>query len=171
MVALICELPLGIDALDVLLHAINLIILVAVLGLLVYKPVRKFMQKRSDDIAANIQKGEDMMREANELRGEYEQKLQSAQDQANAILAENDAKCELERQKVIEMAQKTADDIIAEAKERAEKETADARAEVREEVVGVAFGIASEILAHEISEEDNQKLIDACLAEWEKQHE
>ena len=171
MLTLLGELPLGIEGTDILLHAANLLILVVVLGLLVYKPVRKFMKDRQDSISSQIAEGERKNREAEQMRDEYRRKLDGAIKEAGDILAENNAKGESERAKIIAMAQKTADEIIAEAKERAEKEALDAVAEVRKEVVGIAFDIASDLLEREISEEDNQKLIDACMAEWEKKHE
>ena len=43
--------PLNIDFQQILLHMLNFVILFAGLGLLLYTPVRRFLNKRHDDIA------------------------------------------------------------------------------------------------------------------------
>ena len=170
MTILFCELPLGLDGLGMLMHVVNLLVLVAVLGVLVYKPVRKFMKNRQDAISGQIAENEAKSREIDAMREEYESKLADIHDQSIAALAESNAKGEEEKAKIIEAARLQADAILSEARERAERETADAIQEVKSDVVDMAFDIASGILEHELTEEDNQRLIDDCIAEWEKRN-
>ena len=68
MTILFCELPLGLDGIGILMHVVNLLILVAVLGVLVYKPVQKFMKNRQDAISGKIAENEAKSRERDAIR-------------------------------------------------------------------------------------------------------
>ena len=170
MTVLFCELPLGLDGIGILMHVVNLLILVAVLGVLVYKPVQKFMKNRQDAISGQIAENEAKSHEIDAMREEYEARLADIHDQSIAALAESNAKGEQEKAKIIEAARLQADAIVAEARERAERESADAIQEVKSDVVDMAYDIAAGIIEHELTEEDNQRLIDDCLAEWERRN-
>ena len=70
--------PLNIDWQQILLHLLNFVILFAGLWLLLYKPVRKFMNSRREHYEKMDADAEKKSAEAEEKRAEYEKKLAGA---------------------------------------------------------------------------------------------
>ena len=116
------NLPLNIDWQQILLHLFNFVLLFAILYFLLYKPVKDFMEKRTqyykkidDDAKANLQ-------DAEKAKEEYLKKLSCAEEE---ISAKNEkARKELEESNArrIKQAEKEAEKIIMDAHETLEKE-------------------------------------------------
>ena len=132
---------LGLDLTDFLLHLLNFLILVGGIGLLVYKPVIRFVHARREEVEKQENEHNAKMQEAESTKAKY-----------TALIG-------------------TAEQEIAEKKKEMEKQTAVAAEKtltsMKGEVAEVAVLIASEILKKEISKEENDQLIDNCLKEWE----
>ena len=133
--------PLNIDFQQILLHLLNFAILFTGLYILLYKPVKDFMQKRHDHYSDMDNRTRADLEEAEKAKKEYEEKLSAAdaeiQDKKNKFEAElgdlrkeriadaekeagkiiEDARgiAEREKKRIIENADKEAKEIIAEA--------------------------------------------------------
>lgn len=116
------NLPLNIDWQQILLHMFNLIILGFGLYLLLYKPVKAFMDKREAyykdlDDSAN-KKNED----ANKLLKEYQDKLVKAdeeiKDKKNIAMKELDDKVNSELNKAKEDAKRIVEDAKAQGQKK-----------------------------------------------------
>ncbi len=164
---LLNELPLGIDGLKILLHLANLLVLVIVLSLLVYKPVKKFMENRRNAIEGQLAENEKNRTEVEALREEYNGKLTAAQREAEEIAAKKLKESEQAGAKIIAAAQSEAEALLLAGKQKAEREKAEAIDQLKNEVADIAVDMASGILEREISKADNDKLIEDCLKEWE----
>ena len=107
--------PLNIDWQQILLHLLNFVILFAGLWLLLYKPVRKFMQKRREEYENKDAETERKKSEAEQLRAQYEQKLADADAEIEAKRL--DAKKEMDAYAALRKnaAQEEADAIVKEA--------------------------------------------------------
>ena len=64
-----------------------------------------------------------------------------------------------------------AEKILQEAEEEAKNEKVKAITAMKGEVAEVAVMIASGILDKEITPEENAKIIDDCLKEWDESHD
>ena len=111
---------LGLDLKDFLLHLFNFLLLVTIVGLLVYKPVIRFVRARKEGI---------------------------------------------------EKQEKEHNEKMEEAEEEAKNEKVKAITAMKGEVAEVAVMIASGILDKEITPEENAKIIDDCLKEWDESHD
>ena len=116
------NLPLNIDWQQILLHMFNLIILGFGLYLLLYKPVKAFMDKREAyykdlDDSAN-KKNED----AEKLLKEYQDKLAKAdeeiKDKKNIVMKELDEKVNSELNKAKEDAKRIVEDAKAQGQKK-----------------------------------------------------
>ena len=116
------NLPLNIDWQQILLHMFNLIILGFGLYLLLYKPVKAFMDKREAyykdlDDSAN-KKNED----ADKLLKEYQDKLAKAdeeiKDKKNIVMKELDDKVNSELNKAKEDAKRIVEDAKAQGQKK-----------------------------------------------------
>jgi len=124
-------------------EVINFGIIVLVLYKVLYRPVRRIMQERQDAIAAKIEKARKGHEEADALKAEYHQKLQTAE-------ADGAAK----RDELVEKGREKAEKIVQEARDDAKKLRASTEAslarqrersaqELRQKVVDAAAAIAS----------------------------
>lgn len=160
---------LGLGWEKMLLYLANFAILFVGLTFLLFKPVKKFMAKRQEEIKSEYDAVENSKKEAEELKVKYEQEanLAIAEAKAKAERVQKDAEATLLRgNEIVEEAKKEADRIIREADSQAKEEKNQMLKEARDEVIDMAVGIAENILGREISKEDNEKIIGECMDEW-----
>ena len=114
--------PLNINWQQILLHLLNLVILAVGLYLILYKPVKKFMQKREDAYKEREEKTQAALDDAQAKQEEYSLRLAKV-DEESAQKREEAAKemAAVREQKLAE-AGKQAEDIVDAARERAKKE-------------------------------------------------
>ena len=77
--------PLNIDWQQILLHLLNFAILFFVLYLVLYKPVKNFMDKRKAGYEEMDEKAKTNLAESEKVKAEYEAKLAEAESEAEGI--------------------------------------------------------------------------------------
>lgn len=131
--------PLNIDWQQILLHLFNFIILFAILYFLLYKPVKQFMDKRTEYYKNLDEEAKQRIADAEKSKEEYAKRLATV-DSEIAEIKERERK-ELDEAKDIRIkrAQEEADKIVRDAREDMEQERArmikDAQAEISDCVV------------------------------------
>ncbi|HBE10767.1 MAG TPA: hypothetical protein DCY81_09600 [Lachnospiraceae bacterium] len=114
--------PLNIDIQQILLHLLNFAILFTGLYVILYKPVKEFMEKRQEHFKEMEEKAEAAKSDAEKLKKQYEDKLAAS----DAEISEKKSKAEAElgaiRKDRLEKAEADADKIIRDAKDTAERE-------------------------------------------------
>lgn len=139
---------------------INFLILVAILTKVAYKPLMKALADRQAKIEDSLATAEQEKQAAEKLKQEYLAQLTEARVQAQAIV-----------DKAAKLAEQTKDEILKEAREesaRLLKATQDeiarererAVAELKGEVVTLAVAAASKIIAQNMNEAANTKIVD-----------
>lgn len=151
------------DGWTFLAQVCNLMIQLVIFKKLLLNPVKKVIAERKAKADSQIADAEKLRTEAEAMKAEYEQNLQSARTEANQIVA---------------AAQKTAaarsEELLGEAraqaaalKQKAEADIAQERKkavnEVKDEIGGMAMEIASKVVEREIKETDHQDLIDEFI--------
>ena len=76
------KLPLNIDWQQILLHALNLVILVGGLYALLFKPVKKFMDQRAENYQKMKADAEDAKAQAESLKAELSERMKQADAEA-----------------------------------------------------------------------------------------
>ncbi|HIZ43729.1 MAG TPA: ATP synthase F0 subunit B [Firmicutes bacterium] len=134
------NIPLNIDWQQILLHLFNFMILAGGLYLLLYKPVKKFMDQRTADYQQMQDEAEQKLASARELEASYEEKMKEA-----------DAEILRKKTQAAKDAEESADAHLKAAREQAEKVLADAKESARKEQEKILFetqtkiaGLASE---------------------------
>jgi len=154
--------------LDLLVHIINIVVLYVLLRLILFKPVSKFLAARTDRITNQLNEAQSQLAEADSLKREYKQQLETATEQGHDIIRESQIKASEEAKKIILDAQAQAERILSEAQERTEKEKIQALEQMRGEVAQIATDIAERILKREVTAEDNKVLAEAFFEEMRK---
>lgn len=159
---------LGLDWKSLLFYLGNFVILMTVLILLLYKPVKKMLKEKREALQRTAEENEKLKAESEEQKAEYNKQLEELKVENAKISAE-----------IAESAQKRAEEIVAEAQKRAlaiedaakndllyQKEQL--KNEYRDSVNRLAVVIAQKMLEREITEKDNDELIEQVLSDWEK---
>ena len=162
------NIPLNIDWQQILLHLFNFSILVGGLYLLLFKPVKNFMDKR----AKHYQDMETAAAEREKATAEMEAAMQQRQAALDAELDEKRAaaarEAEAYAQQQRDAAREQADKIVAAARENAENDRKKIVAEANREAVSIAEDAMEKLLAAQTA-----RAYDSFVnaAEGEERHE
>ncbi len=160
---------LGLGWEKILLYLANFAVLFVGLTFLLYKPIKKFMAKRTQEIAEEVAAGDKIKAEAEEIRKQGEETARLAEEEAKKKIFETEQEKEnalAEKENIISSAKAEAEKIVSDAKKSAKEEKRRVVLDAKNDVAGLALDIAKEILSREIVEKDNEKLIDDCIKEW-----
>lgn len=159
---------LGIDWKDILLHMGNLFVLLLIVYFGLYKKIKSYMNRRSDEYRAAEDDIAARKGEAEKAKAEYDALIGRANGEIARINEEASVVAEMQAKAVLEEAKKTAKLIIDRAENDMRFEKAKMKAEFKNEVADVAVDIAKKILAREINGEDTERVIDESLSAWMK---
>ncbi len=151
------------NPLSILLHTVNALILFVALYFLLYKPVKKFLDKRNAGIAQTLSDADKSLSDA---KAEYDlahEKNNSAQTEANALLKDSAKQAKGRAEVIIADANEQAKLIIDAAKKEAETIFESAREAMADEAAALSVEIASKILSREISLDEHRQMIDEFL--------
>ena len=149
------------------IQLINVCILAVALRFLLYKPVRRFMQRRTREIMNQMSTAEERQIEADGLKALYEQKLLDLEHERYEILDSAKAQAETMSEKMID---ETKDEIAAMrslAKADITKEHERIEEEMKQYIIDVASLMAGKFVAHSIDEYTQNKLFEESLSELE----
>jgi F-type H+-transporting ATPase subunit b len=140
------NIPLNIDWQQILLHLFNFAILAGGLYILLYKPIKAFMDKRTDyykdlDDSANAK-----LKEAEEVKASYDAKLAGADAEISEKRKESLAKTQAEADIKIAEARTQADKILKDAKVNIEREHDKMLEESKKEVANLAVEATKKLL-------------------------
>lgn len=116
------NIPLNIDYQQIFLHLLNFTLLFAIMYFLLYKPVKNFMDKRQAHYEEMDRKAVTDLKEAEEKKTEYINKLEATEKEINEMRATAHKKIAEENERNIRLAKQEAEKILCDAREAAEAE-------------------------------------------------
>ena len=114
--------PLNINFQQILLHMFNFVILAFGLYMLLYKPVVAFMKKREDHFADLEKQAQEAKSQAEATLAEYNAKLAGADEEIRQKNAAAAQEADRQRQERMQRAQADADKLLKNARGAAEQE-------------------------------------------------
>ena len=135
------SIPLNIDWQQILLHLLNFAILAGGLYLLLYRPVKQFMEQREAYYQDIHQEAEQVKAQAAQMKAEYQARL----SEADADIARKRTAVEQLRVQQVSDAKQEAEQILAKAQESARQERTEMMAKASKELVDVAVATAEKI--------------------------
>lgn len=148
---------------DILFHVINVVILFIAIRLLLYKPIRKFMQARADRVEAELVDAEQKQQAAATRQNQLDADAQQAKIEAAQAIASGVQQGQKTGEEVIARARQQADVIVVQAREEARQIQLETKETVRAQAVNMAVEIAGKLLEREVNPEDHQKIIEQFL--------
>jgi F-type H+-transporting ATPase subunit b len=156
---------ISINIWQILISLCNLVILFLILKRFLYKPVQRILQARQDELDARYQQADDMNAAAKENQAKWEAKMDAAKSDAAKILETANQQAGHRSDELIAEAKQKADTIVRDAKAQAALEQKKAEAGIKKEIIDVSTVLTEKLLEREITPDDHRAVIDSVLSE------
>ena len=147
-----------------------LVVLIIVFIIFGYKPVKKILKKRQDHIEENIKEAEKSKAiwQENELKSK--ETVLASERTAADIVAEAKLDAQKERAVILENTQLEVNRMKKDAENDIARMESEAQEQIRKEIVSVALDASSELLGREVSSKDNARLLEEFVEEVKKKN-
>jgi F-type H+-transporting ATPase subunit b len=148
-------------------HAVNLALL---LGLLVYflrTPIRGFFATRRRDIEQNLERAQQVLREAEERLAEWKGRLARLDAEIQEIRRLAQERAEVERRQILADAEAAAARVRRDGAAAVAQEERRARETLRKEAADLAIELAGELLRQQVTDSDRTRLAEEFIARME----
>ena len=154
----------GVNVWTMLFAWCNLLILYLFLKKLLFKPLKNMIDSRQKEIDDMYTDAETSRKEAQGLRSEYEEKLSKASEESEEMLKNATRRARLKEEEILKEADEKAKSVLERAEKQIELEKARAINDIKDEVSGMAIGIAAAVIERDVSESEHKELIDSFIA-------
>lgn len=148
---------------DFIYRTVNFLVMAGIIYYFVAKHFKKAMAGRRDKIQADLQEARAARAEAEAKYQEATLKLQKAADEMENIRLSIQQEGELERDKIIANARKSAEKIRADAEKMAARDIERAREGLRREASHLAIVLAGELIRKNVTTEDQERFVSEYL--------
>ncbi|MDR2615802.1 MAG: ATP synthase F0 subunit B [Oscillospiraceae bacterium] len=145
----------GLQPVDVLIHAVSVVVLFILLRLILWRPVAKYLAARAERVKAELDDADRIKAEAEAMKAEYESGIGDLEERGREILRDSQIRAGEQAREITDGAKAQAEKIIADARERIDAERQAAVVAARQEIAQLATEMASRILRREVSLGDN----------------
>ena len=125
---------------------VNVLVLFVALRHFLIKPVMGVIEQRNEMIRKQFDAAQKTQDEANKMKTDYEQQLDTAKEQAADIIATARVRSEKEHSKAIADTEAERVKMLAQAREDIEKEQANAKKELQSQIMDIAMLAAKKII-------------------------
>jgi F-type H+-transporting ATPase subunit b len=150
---------------DIIFQLLMFIILLALLKKYAWGPLMGIMKQREEHIANEIEAAEKSRVEANKFLEETRQELKKAREDAQALIENAKKQGERQKEEIIAAARQEAERLKESAIAEINQQKEQAMAALRDQVASLSVLIASKVIEKELSEQDQEKLIQDFIKE------
>jgi F-type H+-transporting ATPase subunit b len=148
-----------------LLGFVNLAIFLFILNRFAWPLVKNYLQERRDAVVKELEAARQAKASADELRAEFEARMQTLESEAERTREELLSIARLEAQRLLDQAQRAAERIRKDARLIADQEVAQARRQLQQETADLIADRATALLQREITPQDQQRLVQEFVTE------
>lgn len=143
---------------DILLHILNTVILFIAIRFLVYKPVRKFLNARTERVENDLSQAAEKREQATALLHDAEAEKKAMDASFAAMQSESAMRAQQTGEQLIADAKAQAQQIVDKAHEDAASIKAAAQEEMQAQALAMAVEIAEKLIGRELAVRDNETL-------------
>ena len=147
---------------------ITFLLLFYVLAKFAWKPLLSMLEQRENLIKDSLENAEKAREELDKLNAESEAIISKARSEAQSILSEGKAAADKIKEDTITKAKDEANKIREDAQHQIQVEKDKAISDIRKEVVDISISVAEKLINKNISEQDNNTLIEESLKKINK---
>lgn len=141
----------------------NTLLLFFVLKKFLFKPVMKIIDDRQKEIDDLYNSADTAKAEANEMRDEYQKKLEEARETGDKIISDAVTRAQSREEEIVSKANKEASAILEKAQEDIALEKKKAMGEVKDNISVIAVSIAGRVVERELTSADQSRLVDSFI--------
>jgi F-type H+-transporting ATPase subunit b len=146
-----------------LFQIVNFLVLMGLLYLFLFKPIKRFLAQRSDSIRKAYEDIEASKAEAQSKLSEYTDLISQAEHKIQQMREEARIEALQSRNQTLQEAKEEAKRLIQEGKEEIDWAVKGAREELRKEVVLLTAALAEKVIKRSLKQEDQQRLIQESI--------
>ena len=150
---------------DLLINAINIVVLFLLLRLILWKSVYRYLSERAERVRKELEDSEKARLDADALKQEYADNLAGIEAQGRDMMRESQIKASEEAEDILSDAREKAKTMIIEARERIAEEKERAIDNARREVAQLATDMAARILKREVLPDDSISAVEDFFSE------
>jgi len=144
-------------------RVMNFVVLAGVLVFILRKPVSQALSSRIKDIQERLESLEAQRAAAEKQLAQYNEKLSQIESEAAKIVDAYIKQGNAAKAKILKEAEQTAEKLRAQARRNIEHEFEQAKLNLQKEIFETSLAKAEEIIKSKISDEDQDKIVDAYL--------
>ena len=141
------------------------LVLLGLLAKFAWGPLLKALEERQETIRKSLDDADQATQELARVQQESAQIIAEARGEAQSIVAKSRAAAETVRADVKQKAKAEADALVRGAQRQIQLETARAIQQIRNEVVDLSLAVASKLIKKNLTQEDNDALIQDALTQ------
>lgn len=149
---------------QIIISLCNLLILFFILKKFLYAPINRVLEKRKNTIESKYAEADEKIKIADNYRSEWNEKMKSAEENADHIKANAISTATLKSDKIIADAREKASAIVVEAKLQADIERRNAQNDIKDEIIDISAAIAEKMIEREITVDDHHAMIDSVIS-------
>ena len=153
----------GLNVWTILFAWCNLLILYLFLKKILFKPVKKMIDSRQQEVDDMYSGAEAAEADAKAMKAEYEAKLAKADEESEEILRTAQRRAILKEEEILKEASTEATRIRDRATDEIALEKKRMLGEIKDEVSGMAIDIASAVIGREVSDKEHEQFIDQFI--------
>ena len=146
---------------------INVALLTVILVFILYKPVKKFLNNRTQRIKQELDNAGALNEEARELKEKYEKLIDNIEEEREELLRQSQKKAVEKSDQLLFDAQKEADKLQKRVMDDLEIERRNMRDEMMRQIIEVSYVMANRFVEVSIDEETQNRFIEQALADWD----
>jgi F-type H+-transporting ATPase subunit b len=154
---------IGIDWQVLLAQFVNFAILFGLLSVLLYKPMRRMLDERSNKIKESMEQAEQIKEQITKTEEQVKLQMDAARREGQEILAQAAQMGERLKEEAKGEARQEAEVIVARARTEIERERDQAIDEVKREFVDLAIRAAEKVVNESLDREKHRRLIEEVL--------
>lgn len=148
-------------------NLINFIVMAGILTFLLYKPVKRILQARSERVEGEMKDAAHSKASAAELKAEYEKKVRDIETERAAILDEARKTANEKREQILETAKAEAQDVKDRASRDIATEMQQVKGAVHQAIIDISADMAAKLIAATVDKNAHDRLFSEAMDELE----
>ena len=148
---------------SILVTMCNTLITFLIIKKLLFKPVKKMLAAREQEVQAMYGAAEQTQSEAESLRQEYTERLSQAKAEAAEIVGSATRRAAVRSEEILRESSQQAAAMMKKAENTIEQERKKAMNELKDEVAGLSVMIASKVVERDVKQADHDRFIEEFI--------
>ena len=145
---------------NILVTICNTIITFLIVKKFLFKPVRKMLAARAEEVQAMYDQAEADRAEAAAMKKDYTESIANAKAEAAQITQSATRRATVRSEEILAEASRQATDLKKKAEQSIEMERKKAMNEIKDEIADLSIMIASKVVERDINEADHKRMIE-----------